>query len=188
MGEKLKNRRILFLAGLGVVLVVVLVVLAVSALGGDDNNSGSNSAASEDPYPENRNFHTFADAAPFANGAPMTSHFTATPYNAKGDVKYFWRFDDGTTSTDQNPTHTFVEPGTYSVFVDSRDDEGNKDRYTLILGVWPKDIWQTSEKRRLTQTEQLNAVAAQTKRTAARRKQLKAEGKGSAQLLEGQGQ
>jgi hypothetical protein len=72
------------------------------------------------------------------------------------------------------------------VFVDSRDESGAKDRYTLILGVWPKDIWATSEKRRLTQTEQLNAIAAQSKRTAARRKRLKEEGKGAGQLEQAQ--
>ena len=185
MVEKLRNRRVLFLAGLGAVLLAALVIGAVNVLGGDDSNPG-HAATVEDPNPENPEFHTFADAAPFANAAPMNTRFTATPFKAEGDVKYYWRFDDGTTSSEQNPTHTFTEPGTYSVFVDSRDEEGHKDRYTLILGVWPKDIWQTSEKRRLTQTEQLNAIAAQTKRTAARRKRLKAEGKGSAQLEQAQ--
>ncbi len=185
MVEKLRNRRVLFLAGLGVVLVAALVIGAVNVLGGDDSGS-DHTATIEDPYPENTNFHTFADAAPFANAAPMTSRFTVTPFKAKGDVKYFWRFDDGTTSTEQNPTHVFKEPGTYSVFVDSRDESGAKDRYTLILGVWPKDIWSTSEKRRLTQTEQLNAIAAQSRRTAARRKRLKEEGRGAGQLEQAQ--
>jgi hypothetical protein len=182
--RKLQSRRVLFLAGLGVVLAAVLVVVAVSALGGDDKSSHTSTL--EDPQPENKEFHTFADAAPFANAAPMTSRFTAEPFNPTGDVKYYWRFDDGTTSTEQNPTHVFKEPGTYSVFVDSRDEAGHRDRYTLILGVWPKDIWQTSERRRLTQTEQLNAITAQSKRTAERRKRLRVQGKGAGQLEQGQ--
>lgn len=33
------------------------------------------------------------------------------------DLEYLWDFDDGTTSTEQNPSHVFEEPGTYVVSV-----------------------------------------------------------------------
>jgi PKD domain len=182
MFRKLQSRRSLFLVGLGVVLVAALAVIAVAALGGDDNGKSASKSALEDPNPDNHEFHVFADASPFAQGAPMTVDFRADKYNASGDVKYYWRFDDGTTSTEQNPTHTFEEPGTYSVLMDGRDSEGHRDRYTLILGAWPKSVWETSEQRNLTQTEQLNAIAAQSKRTAARRKKLRDQGKGTLDL------
>jgi len=44
---------------------------------------------------------------------PFTVHFYDTSY---GDHNaWFWTFGDGTTSTQQNPTHTYFEPGTYDV-------------------------------------------------------------------------
>jgi PKD domain len=178
MLRRLQSRRTLFLAGLGVVLVAALVLGAVAVLGGDDN--GHPSASEEDPFPENPAFHSAGDANPFAGAAPMKVEFSAKSFKNDGDVKYFWRFDDGTTSREENPVHTFKEAGTYTVFLDSRDEAGHRDRHTLILGAWPADIWETSQRRRLTQTEQLNAIRAQAKRTEARRKRLEAEGKGDA--------
>jgi len=174
MQRWLKSRRFSITAGLGLVLVAALVIGAVSVLGGDDESKGH---VTEDPYPDNENFHTFANADPFAGGAPMKVNFEAKPFNQTGDVKYFWRFDDGTTSREQNPSHSFTQPGTYSVYLDSRDESGSRDRITLVLGAWPAKIWETSERRRLTRAEQLNAIRAQTKRTAARHARLKAEGK-----------
>lgn len=54
-----------------------------------------------------------AFASPSTSGcAPLTVDFTFTGQNA---ASIFWDFDDGNTSTDENPTHTFVEPGTYTV-------------------------------------------------------------------------
>ena len=32
-----------------------------------------------------------------------------------GATSWYWDFGDGGTSTDQNPTHTYSEPGTYTV-------------------------------------------------------------------------
>jgi PKD repeat protein len=44
---------------------------------------------------------------------PFTVHFYDTSY---GDHKaWFWTFGDGTYSTQQNPTHTYFEPGIYDV-------------------------------------------------------------------------
>lgn len=45
--------------------------------------------------------------------APQTIHFNGT---TSFDVdSYSWSFGDGTTSTLQNPTHTYASPGNYSV-------------------------------------------------------------------------
>lgn len=41
--------------------------------------------------------------------ATFTDHSTGTP------TSWLWNFDDGSVSTDQNPTHTFVNAGVYSV-------------------------------------------------------------------------
>ena len=39
-------------------------------------------------------------------------------------VEWEWDFGDGSTSTEQNPTHTFDEPGTYPVTLTVTDDGG----------------------------------------------------------------
>ncbi len=165
------------LIGLVVVLIALASVGIVLAVTGGDDSSHKARADKDDPFPENKEFHTGADANPYAGPVPLKTQLKAKPFHAKGDVKYYWRFDDGTTSREQNPAHTFTEAGYYTVLMDARDSSGRRDRFTLILGGWPKDLWGTSEKRRLTKTEQLDAVRAQSLRTNQRRARLKREGK-----------
>jgi PKD repeat protein len=60
-------------------------------------------------------------ADPIYGNAPLEVDFTATPSNGVGPFTYFWDFDDGNTSTSQNPTHTFEDPGIYEVVVRATD-------------------------------------------------------------------
>lgn len=47
---------------------------------------------------------------------PLTVKFSATGSSEEGDkIFYYWDFGDGKTSTAQNPTHTFQNPGIYKV-------------------------------------------------------------------------
>jgi PKD repeat protein len=32
-----------------------------------------------------------------------------------GPVSWYWQFGDGSVSTDQNPTHVYLTPGSYTV-------------------------------------------------------------------------
>ena len=43
--------------------------------------------------------------------APVSIEFTA-PENA---TSFFWNFNNGATSTEANPTNTFIQPGTFEV-------------------------------------------------------------------------
>jgi PKD repeat protein len=78
-------------------------------------NSAGNNAVSHDftvkaitgKAPSN-----FSFAAPNGLEAPATVQFTADVGNA---TSYFWNFDDGATSTEQNPQHIFQTVGSYSV-------------------------------------------------------------------------
>jgi phosphatidylserine/phosphatidylglycerophosphate/cardiolipin synthase-like enzyme len=47
-------------------------------------------------------------------------------------VGYFWDFDDGTNSTEQNPIHTFKEEGMYDVVLTITDGQYN-DSYTITV-------------------------------------------------------
>ena len=148
------------------------------AVTGDDHLTAGRRPTRTIPTPRTRSSTPFADANPFAGAVPLNTEFKAKPFNPNGDVKYYWRFDDGTTSREQNPVHTFAEAGYYTVLMDARDSAGRRDRFTLILGGWPKELWGTTEKRRLTKTEQLDAVReTRAAVPTQRRARLKREGK-----------
>ena len=51
------------------------------------------------------------------------------------DVAYQWNFDDGTTSTQANPTKTFTTPGLYDVTLTVLDQENVSGSATLQVAV-----------------------------------------------------
>lgn len=53
-------------------------------------------------------------AAPVTGDAPLDVQFTST-VTGTAPFTYAWTFGDGTTSTEQNPVHTYASAGTYSV-------------------------------------------------------------------------
>lgn len=44
-------------------------------------------------------------------------------------TSWYWDFGDGNTSTQQNPTHTYAQPGTYSVQLTASNSAGNDAEY-----------------------------------------------------------
>jgi PGF-pre-PGF domain-containing protein len=52
------------------------------------------------------------NANPTSGIAPLTVYFTDSSQNA---AAWSWNFGDGTTSSEQNPTHTYSAEGTYTV-------------------------------------------------------------------------
>jgi hypothetical protein len=158
--------------------LLVAVSLSAGCGGDDDKNSNDNKSAAQkvkDPYPKRKFFHTYAEAAPFAGPTPVKSKFTITPFRASGRVRYRWRFDDGTTSREQNPTHTFKRAGTYRVIVDARDEKNHTDRWNLILGVWPPKVWNRGVQG-LSKADIRERQRDQARRTVKRREELRAAG------------
>ncbi|MBP2144796.1 PGF-pre-PGF domain-containing protein [Methanofollis sp. W23] len=87
---------------------VYTVNLTVTGSGGDDTASAVITV--EEPAPELKaNFTAF----PTSGTAPLTVSFTDT--SSGSPTSWLWDFDDGNTSTVQNPSHIYVEPGTYFV-------------------------------------------------------------------------
>ena len=86
----------------------------------------------------------------FAGPTPLIVRFTAYAKNGKGKVLYRWRFDDGTSTTKPNVTHTFKRAGYYQVILDARDESGNNDRESFLFGAWPPGQWAEAQHTPLT--------------------------------------
>ncbi len=74
-----------------------------------------------------------------AGVAPLTVRFTD---ESTGNVtSWSWSFGDGNTSTDQNPTHTYMVPGNYTVALtvsrDSTNTTMTKERYIQVQPALP---------------------------------------------------
>ncbi len=73
-----------------------------------------------------------------ATCASKTVQFTNTSVsNSSGAVSYYWDFGDGTLSTAQNPSHTYVASGNYSVSLVVTNSAGcnqvlNKSNYIIV--------------------------------------------------------
>lgn len=65
---------------------------------------------------------------PSACSAPHTVNFTDLSVDANS---WFWDFGDGNTSTDQNPSHTYVDEGQYDITLSIGSLNGCRD--TLLL-------------------------------------------------------
>jgi len=146
-------------------LALVPGVLALALLGagcgGDSNKSNGLITAS-------------VNADHFAGPTPLNVQFSAKAKNAKGQVYYRWRFDDGTQSEEQNPTHSFPRSGYYTVIMDARDESGNNTRQSLLLGAWPPKQWAVAQTRPITKKGALHTQKVQQDRTDKRRAQLRA--------------
>jgi hypothetical protein len=71
-------------------------------------------------------------ASPASGTTPLTVQFTDT--STGGPTAWLWTFDDGATSTEQHPTHTYTNPGIYSVTLTAMNADGS-DTYTKIRTV-----------------------------------------------------
>ncbi|MFO7880243.1 MAG: PKD domain-containing protein [Bacteroidales bacterium] len=69
--------------------------------------------------------------------APLTVAFTDTSTN--NPVSWSWDFADGSTSSDQNPTNTFTDPGTYTVELSASNADGS-DSETMTITVYDNPV------------------------------------------------
>lgn len=53
---------------------------------------------------------------------------------------YFWDFGDGDTSTVQNPTHTYANPGNFQVILTIETNFGCTDQDTMTVTVYPQPV------------------------------------------------
>jgi len=77
-----------------------------------------------------------ANATPLSGDAPLEVNFTGNnSTDDQGIAQYTWNFDDGSTATSANPTHTFVNPGDYEVSLTVEDEQGLSNSTTVSIRV-----------------------------------------------------
>jgi hypothetical protein len=141
--------------------ILAFTALAVAGCGGDDGG-------------DKGKLDVKGNVDHFAGPTPLIVRFTATSKGGKGKVLYRWRFDDGTSSTNPNVTHTFKRAGYYQVILDARDESGNNDRESFLFGAWPPGQWARAQQTPLTKKGALAAQKGQSARTKQRRDELRA--------------
>lgn len=68
---------------------------------------------------------------------PLQVVFTNFSQNA---TSYSWTFGDGNTSTEESPTHTFAEFGTYEVVLTAKNKEGESSTFSRTLQLDDPDV------------------------------------------------
>ena len=84
------------------------------------------------PCPINEVYSLSADFTSTAQACDSVVAFTNT--SSDDATSYFWDFGDGITSTEENPSHTYVNPGIYSVMLTIKDgvDSGTKTKEVSV--------------------------------------------------------
>lgn len=85
---------------------------------------------------------------PLSGAAPLNVSFTDESENMCNEItgkSWLWTFGDGTTSTEQNPSHTYTSSGTYTVTlytsnIDGVDSE-TKINYVTVENIQNVAIW-----------------------------------------------
>jgi thermitase len=66
-------------------------------------------------------------AAPVSGDEPLVVSFSDVSTSCDGIASWLWEFGDGSTSTEQSPTHTYIEEGVYIVSLTVTEIDGDSD-------------------------------------------------------------
>jgi len=90
--------------------------------GSSDNETKTDYVAVSDTGPK-------ADfsAEPLNGDEPLTVAFTDLSTSYDGIVSWLWDFGDGSTSTEQNPSHQYTQDGVYTVSLTVAEADGDDD-------------------------------------------------------------
>ncbi|MEJ5167203.1 MAG: PKD domain-containing protein, partial [Thermoanaerobaculia bacterium] len=79
-----------------------------------------------------------ASANPSSGSAPLEVKFSSSGKGGVEPYSFLWNFGDGSTSTEQNPSHTYTVPNTYNwsfVLTDSENSTCTKNGVVYVLPV-----------------------------------------------------
>jgi len=78
----------------------------------------------------------------------LTVYFTRHVSGGTAPFTYFWNFGDGSTSTVNNPSHTYIKTGTYTARLTVTDSTGEQRSDTGIItvnGTSSYSVWITAD-------------------------------------------
>jgi PKD repeat protein len=102
-----------------IMLFIVILVLITAAFAGCTSEDDGDEVGTEPPVAN------IISATPEEGKAPLAVYFEGEGIDNDGTIEsYHWDFNDGDTSTDQNPTHTYTEPAYYKVVLTVTDNDG----------------------------------------------------------------
>ncbi|HEY4020179.1 MAG TPA: PKD domain-containing protein [Pseudonocardiaceae bacterium] len=78
-----------------------------------------------------------ASATPTSGQIPVNVSFTGTATGGTPPYSYSWNFGDGTTSTVQNPTHTYNTVGTFNASLTVTDSSGKTASSSVSISADP---------------------------------------------------
>lgn len=76
-----------------------------------------------------------ASGSPTSGTAPLTVQFDGSASGGCPNYTYTWNFGDGSTSSDQNPSHTYQTVGNYSASLTVTDSKGTTSQNSVSLMV-----------------------------------------------------
>jgi PKD repeat protein len=78
-----------------------------------------------------------ANATPAVGDAPLPTKLAGSATGGKAPLAYSWDFGDGTTGTQQSPSHTYSVAGTYTATETISDSSGQVAHATAAITVYP---------------------------------------------------
>lgn len=86
--------------------------------------------------PPNQSPSVSVNAEPTSGAASLTVSFSGSGYDSDGSiVSYSWDFGDGASSTEQNPSHTYQNVGSFTAILTVTDDEGATNTASIEIVV-----------------------------------------------------
>jgi len=103
-----------------------------------DNAGATGTASVAITVGTNRPPTATASATPTTGTAPLAVSFTGSATDTDGTIaSYAWTFGDGTTSTQQNVSHTYQTAGTYTATMTATDNAGARGSASVTITVNP---------------------------------------------------
>lgn len=120
-----------------IVIIITIILLAIGCFSGcTEQKATENPTDDISDIIENKSPSASCSANPKEGTAPLNVYFVGSGSDSDGTIEsYHWDFGDDTTSTNQNPSHTYVSGGSYSVIFKVTDNDGASDTDTTVITV-----------------------------------------------------